>query len=404
VIERIKATIVADAEVDVALVEAAVPPGGAVDRNGGILPIDDVEGALEGHSPDVLLVACKGSADSALRAIERAGQVQPDLPVVALCEAPSEQVLDAVFEAGADDVVSLPESPEGLRFSLEKTIARRQGGHRSPRSAGHASMLCVLGPKGGVGKTFTACNVAAELASSGVRPVIVDLDLQFGDVGLALGLSPDRTLYDLATSGGALDGEKLTAYLARHSSGAEALLAPVRPDQAGAVSVDLLEEVYTALRSTHDVVIVDTPPDFTPHVIGAIDAASQICMVGTLDALSLKNTKLGLETLDLMGSDPDAITLVLNRAGSDVGIEREDVVGVLGRTPDVLMPSDRAVPRSLNEGGPLVLSRKGSPVAAAIRQLAEPFKPAQAGTNGDRGSLQNGNGRRFPFVGARTRG
>jgi pilus assembly protein CpaE len=245
----------------------------------------------------------------------------------------------------------------------------------------------VLGPKGGTGKTVTATNFVVGLAEAGRRAAIVDLDLQFGDVGLALGVEPDRTIYDLATSGGALDAEKLDAYLATHSSGARALLAPVRPDQAGAISTELLREVYSLLRISYEMVVVDTPPDFTPEVIAAIDASSHVCMVGNMDALSLKNTKLGLETLELMGYDSDAVTLLLNRADTDVGLTSGDVEEIAGREPDLLVPSDRNVPRSLNEGTPIIAGRPQSRVADAFRRLTEIYAPVPAQANGHRRRL-----------------
>src|SRR5207247_7423910 len=128
-----------------------------------------------------------------------------------------------------------------------------------------------------------------------------DLDLQFGDVTLSLGMSPERTVYDLAKSGGTLDADKLDGYLMTHSSGVRVLAAPTRPDHASTISISFLRDVYAVLRSSFDYVIVDTPPGFTPEVIASIDSSTDICMVGMLDSLSLKNTKLGLETLELMG-------------------------------------------------------------------------------------------------------
>ncbi len=97
-------------------------------------------------------------------------------------------------------------------------------------------MITVLGPKGGTGKTVTSSNLAVALALEDRSSVLVDLDLQFGDVGLALGLEPTKTIYDLATSGGTLDGDKVESFLAHHPSGARALLAPLRPDQAAAIT------------------------------------------------------------------------------------------------------------------------------------------------------------------------
>jgi pilus assembly protein CpaE len=321
---------------------------------------------------DLLVVACKGYSDTALGLIDAAVKEVPDRPVVVLSAGSPNGFTRRVFDAGADDIVVLPEAPDKVLFALEKAVARKRG-TRTGTGTSLAPLITVLGPKGGTGKTLTTSNLAVGLADRGYHPVVVDLDLQFGDIGLALGLPPDKTIYDLVRSGGSLDAEKLDAYLAEHASGARALLAPVRPDHAGAVTVDFLREVWRLLRATSDYVIVDTPPDFTPEVIAAIDTATDICMVGMLDSLSLKNTKLGLETLGLMGYDPDQITLVLNRAGSRVGISEEDVVGILGREPNVLVPSDRDIPRAINGGMPIVVDKPRSDAAAAFRTLASVY-------------------------------
>jgi pilus assembly protein CpaE len=203
--------------------------------------------------------------------------------------------------------------------------------------------------------------------------VLVDLDLQFGDVALTMGLAPEKTIYDLALAGGTLDASKLDDFLVTHQSGVKTLLAPSRPDHASAVSVELLREVYSTLRLYYDFVVVDTPPGFTAEVIASIDTSTDLVMVGMLDSLSLKNTKLGLETLDLMGFRPDKLKLVLNRAQTKVGISTADVVSVLGRDPDTFVPSDREIPRAVNEGLPIVTSRPQSEAAAAFRGLAGQF-------------------------------
>jgi pilus assembly protein CpaE len=151
------------------------------------------------------------------------------------------------------------------------------------------------------------------------------------------------------------------------------LLAPTRPDQASAVTVDFLRDVFTNLRSMCDYVLVDTPPGFTPEVIAAIDSSSHVCIVGMLDSLSLKNTKLGLETLELMGYDPKRISLALNRADTRVGITQDDVTLIIGRDPQVLIPSDRQIPISVNEGVPIVVADERSEAARAFRRLAESY-------------------------------
>ena len=213
-------------------------------------------------------------------------------------------------------------------------------------------------------------NLCVALASAGRKVAIVDLDLQFGDVGLSLGLAPQRTMFDLIKSGGTLDVEKVEAYLTPHPSGAGVLVAPVRPDQAGAVTDEFLRELYPLLRAGHDFLVVDTPPGFSPEVIASIDSSTDVCLVGMLDSLSLKNTKLGLETLELMGYDRRRIRVVLNRADTNVGVTQDDVAAIVGGRPDVLIPSHRDVVRSINEGSPIVLSRPRSEVAKAYRSLA----------------------------------
>jgi pilus assembly protein CpaE len=224
------------------------------------------------------------------------------------------------------------------------------------------------------------------LALEGARPIIVDLDLQFGDVGLALGLKPEQTIFDLATSAGSLDGEKVESFVSVHESGACALLAPVRPDQAAAIKIPFLQQLFEFLREQYDFVIVDTPPSFSPEVIAAIDASSHLCVVGMLDALSLKDTKIGFETLQQMGYEPEQTTLVLNRADTNVGISSEDVSLILGRTPDVLVPSDVAIPRAITNGQPIVVAAPKSGAARAYMSLAQRYAGIQPGArlNGDR--------------------
>jgi pilus assembly protein CpaE len=324
---------------------------------------------VDESTPDLVVLGCSGHSEPALGAIRDLGARRPSTPVVVLYQGNPNGFMDPAFEAGADDLITIPLAPHQLAFSLEKVLVRRRG----PGQATLAPLVVVLGPKGGTGKTLTVCNLAVALAERKARPVVVDLDLQFGDVGLALGIEPKRTIYDLAVSGGDLDGEKIEGYLSRHESGARLLLAPVRPDQASAIEIGFLRKVLEILRGSYDFVLVDTPPAFSPEVIAAIDSSSHICVVGMLDALSLKDTKIGLETLAQMGYGADEIELVLNRADTSVGISERDVHEVLGKTPDVLIPSDRSIPRAITEGRAIVEAEPRSGAARALSGLADRY-------------------------------
>ena len=392
---------------------AAIEPGtdaAAVEEaltNDGIQVVAFVHDIEEEGDPlldtpaDVLLLACEGPSETALAFLRSASARHPRRPIVVLAAAGENGYVGSAFDAGADDMVRVPdgewwraaELSEQLPFVFEKALARRTGAALAG-ATGMGRLICMLGPKGGIGKTLTASNLTVALAEAGASVTLVDVDLQFGDVGLALGLRPDRTVYDLARSGGALDVEKLDAFLAQHPSGARALLAPKRPDEAAVVSAEFLSTVYPVLRSTTDYVIVDTPPAFTPEVIASIDSSSDVCLVSMLDSLSLKNTKLGLETLELMGYDEERIRLVLNRADSKVGITTTDVAEILGRQPDVLVPSARDVARSVNEGLPITLGQRRSEAARAFRSLAQMYGAGSVADEAAANGNGNGNGAR----------
>jgi pilus assembly protein CpaE len=358
----------------VALEEGVRPDilGDVLPQSRGISVVDYVEGLAPGQetlrnsTAELVIVACSSKCADAAALVEDSVAQQPDRPVVVL-------QLDAAESNGFmphmfDDIIGL-ESAERVRHALQKAIARKRGAMLA-KGALLAPLICVLGPKGGTGKTVTVCNLGIALTEKGHRTVIVDLDLHFGDVGLGLRLTPDRTIYDLARSGGSLDEDKLADYIVAHSSGLRVLLAPTRPDHAGAVSTSFIAEVLAVLRATNAFVIVDTPAGFPPEVITSIDSSTEVCMVGMLDAFSLKDTKLGLETLELMGYDRESIRLLLNRADTHVGIAESDVKTILGREPDILVPSDRDIPRSVTQGAPIVSAQPNSTAAKAFRSLA----------------------------------
>jgi pilus assembly protein CpaE len=386
--QRVKTLVALDAGVDREAVQNALPEGSDIHVVALVDGLEESWTALQETAIDLVVIACGGYSERTLVFIDGVVKQRADRPVVVLCESSPNGFVRRVFEAGADDIVTLPETAGNVLFTLEKAVARKQGASVATGVA-LAPMICVLGPKGGTGKTLTSCNLAVSLAQDGHKVAIVDLDLQFGDVGLALGLAPERTIYDLAKAGGSLDAEKVEGYLVAHSSGVRVLMAPTRPDQAGAITVEFLRDVYAALRAGNDFVVVDTPPGFTPEVIASIDSSSHVCMVGMLDSLSLKNTKLGLETLELMGYDRDRVQILLNRADSRVGISQDEVVAIIGTSPDIFVPSDRDIPCSVNEGTPVVAARSRSEAAHAFRSLAQLYLAGETttSTNGKRGGF-----------------
>ena len=381
---RITAAVAHDETAPIRLIGEHIPDDSGIEVGEVYSTFDLNADAILRLDVDLLIVACREGSDGALELLRLWNTVRSRTPVVVMSHGSDNDFVQDAFAAGADDFLVMhpgPYIPEQISRDVEFAIRKAVTRNRSANDRGQeeGQLIAVLGSKGGVGKTVAASNLGAALATRGKRTVLIDLDLQFGDVALALGLAPETTLFDLAVSGGSLDSDKLEDFMLRHPSGLRVLAAPARPDQAVSVTAQMLSTVYSLLRQEYDFVVVDTPPAFTSEVIATVDVASWICMVAMFDALSLKNTRLGLDTLELMGHPAEQVRVVLNRAGTNVGISDSDAVQILGRTPDVLVPSDREIPVSINDGVPITLSGSRSQAAMAINSLADMFVHNEVG-------------------------
>jgi pilus assembly protein CpaE len=382
-----------DGEVDRALIETIV----SRDPKVSVLDYLEVGGPTASGlgSGDALVVAVADYTAEVRDFVVSAQRQHATRPIVLLCPSGTGGYIGEAFQNGVDDIVAMPSEADAaldaalsrqLVFALEKAVMRRRG-TAAPKEQAVRNVICVLGLKGGSGKTLTSVNLAVALADAGHSVVIMDLDLQFGDVALAMGLTPMRTIYDLVRSGGSLDAGKLEDFLMEHSSGARALLAPVRPDQAAMITVPFLGEVQRLLGEMFEFVVLDTSPSFGPEVISSVDASNHVLVVAMRDTLSLKNTKLGLETLERMEYDRRRVKILLNRANTNVGIEREDVLAILGRDVDILLPSSREITRSVNQGVPITMQR-GTEAAKAFRALADLYIDEAAASKSQSGTAQ----------------
>jgi pilus assembly protein CpaE len=361
------------------LLDGAMPNG-----DGGILVtsgLADFGGALMAAERDnsEVLLAFTPTVPDVLDLLVQSRKTRPEMGLVVAIPGPANGSLGDALMAGAHEIVILPAERTVVAAAIQKAVARVSTAALADGAVDSRSpLVVVLGPKGGVGKTTVATNLATTLVTRGRRTLLVDLDLQFGDVGLVLGIHPERTIYDLVTAQGRLDGERLAGFVGRSADGVDVLPAPARPDQAEAVTPDKLAEVLDIAQAEYDVVIVDTPPAFTSTTIAAIDRAQQAIMIGTLDLPGLKNMKVGLETLELMGFTRDRVLTVLNRADSKVGLIPQDVKQVLTTAPDMTVPSDRAIPKSLNAARAIVAGEPKSAPAKALRSLGERIADALA--------------------------
>jgi pilus assembly protein CpaE len=298
-------------------------------------------------------------------------------PVILLASGESSALLEDALEADVADVLLLPQMTENIVFAIRK--ASHSGRKAQGRPGRRGRIVTVFSPKGGTGKTVIATNTAAAVAKhEGKKALLLDLDLQFGDAAIMLGIEPEKTIYDLVVAPGELDTEKLAGYVTRHVSGLDILPAPLRPEDAELVTEAKLAQLLEVARESYDIIVVDTSPFFHGPMLATLDRTDELLLLCGLDVPTLKNVRLALQTLELLSFPPDRIRVVLNRANSKVGMKPGEVEGALDVKVRFEIPSDRAVPLSVNRGNPAVLAEAKGDFARAIRAMAKTLAPAEA--------------------------
>ncbi len=347
--------------------------------------IESLEERLEVGAPVVALLgpSCAGSAG--LIAVERLTRSRPEVGTVLMVEALSTDVLQRALRAGVKDVLAAPVEAAELVLAVQ-----RVGGTLAPTSpgaladtaapAGYGRLITIFSTKGGAGKSVIAVNLAVTLARRSERPVVlVDADLQFGDVAVMLKLAPQHTIVDAVNAIDKLDGPLLQSLLARHDpSGLLVMPAPLEPAFADQIGSSQMLRIIELLRQTSAFVIVDAPAYFNDVVLGLIEASDDVLLVAGMDIPNIKNVKIGLQTLRLLNIPLSKLKLILNRANSKVKLDVGEVERTLGIKADILIPSDVVVPQSVNRGTPVVLDAPKSGVAKSLESLADLFSTADA--------------------------
>ena len=216
-------------------------------------------------------------------------------------------MLEQAIELDVADVLLLPQLTHTAVFAIRKASHAR----RQLQTAAHRGrVITVFSPKGGTGKTAISTNVAAQLAKNeGKRTLLLDLDLQFGDAAIMLGLEPQKTIYDLVVAPGELDSEKLAGYVTKHQCGLDILAAPLRPEDAELVVESKVTALIEVARTSYDAIVVDTSPFFHGPMLATLDRTDQLLVLCGLDVPTLKNVRLALQTLELLSfpAQPDRV-------------------------------------------------------------------------------------------------
>lgn len=327
---------------------------------------------------DTVVLGPTVDLDSALTLAQTLRVSRPSLGVILVRRRVDTSVLTEALRSGVFEVVE-ERDLAGLNAAvrrardLSRQLRETVGALQPVEDSGsRGRLVTVFSAKGGCGKTTLATNLAAALADRGRREVcLVDLDLAFGDVAIALQLFPAHTIADAVPLAESLDAQAVASLLTPHSPGLTTLVAPIEPGTAESIPATLVTAVLQILKQQFDFVVVDTPPAFDDHVLAAFDQSDLVALIATLDIPALKNLKLTLETLDLLNYPRDRWRLVLNRADSKVGLALNEVEKTLKAPIAAQIPSSRDVPASINRGVPIVLDDPRHAVSMAIKGFAE---------------------------------
>jgi pilus assembly protein CpaE len=340
--------------------------------------------------PDVVLMDINMPDMDGITATEQLSSTAPGAAVVMMSVQGEADYLRRSMLAGAREFLVKPFSSDELTASIRQVSSRERekqsrlgvptgvatassNGGRSAGGAGEGMVVAVFSPKGGVGRTTVAVNLAVAAATElGRKVVVMDGSFQFGDVGVLLNLNPkSKSIADLVPQLEAGEIDSIDTFVIDHSSGIRALLAPPSPETAEMITPAGVKMVIESLRRNHDLVIVDCTAYFNDTTLAILDSADVILTMLSLEITSIKNIRLFLEVADQLGYESGKVRLVLNRADSTLGIRVSDVEHSIGRKVDETIVSDgRSVVYALNRGIPFFVSNREAQVSQDILRLA----------------------------------
>ena len=339
-------------------------------------------------SPDVVLMDINMPDMDGIAATEQLTATAPGVAVVMMSVQGEADYLRRSMLAGAREFLVKPFSSDELTSSIRQVSARERdkatrlqvvpvstgsGAAAGPDGREPGLVVAVFSPKGGVGRTTLAVNLAVAAGSElGKRVALMDGSFQFGDVGVLLNLNPrGKSIADLIPELDAGELDSIDTFLIEHTAGIRVLLAPPTPETAEMITAAGVKRVLESLRMNHDLVVVDCTAFFNDTTLAILDSADIILTMLSLEITSIKNMRLFLEVAEQLGYESGKVRLVLNRADSALGIRVADVEHSIGRKVDETIVSDgRSVVYALNRGVPFFLSNREAQVSQDILRLA----------------------------------
>jgi len=334
----------------------------------------------EANRPDIILMDINMPEMDGIRTTELLAHRAPECSVIIMSVQGEQAYLRRAMMAGAREYIVKPFTGDELSSVIAKVYELDQRKRdvlgeqikvtNSPKTR-NCEIISFFSTKGGVGNTTLATNLAVQLASSGKwRVLLIDLNLQFGDVAVFLNLIPKRSIADL-TQSGTIKYSEIQSYFLTHSSGLQVLAAPTRPEYAELVTAEHVEQILSEVKGKFDFIICDNISRFDDVSLVSFDASTQIWLVLAMDVPTLKNAKLSLEVIEGL-HHTSKVQVILNRSSKEMGMDPQDVEKSLNIKIGYEIPSDgRGLVAAVNQGVPFVTSHPQSKASEGIRNMAK---------------------------------
>lgn len=359
----------------------------------------DAEGGLhsrvaEAGSPGVTVLGPDVPEERALALATSADVLAAPTCIVIATSSTDPDLWMRAMHAGVRDLLTADAHQDHVdgvvARGAEWARARREALRETPGDRGHR-VVVVGSAKGGVGKTTISTNLAIGLARSGVgSTVLVDLDVQFGDVASALALAPEYTLPDTVHGAASTDPLVLKSFLTRHDSGLYVVAGSESPAAGDAVTAEQVGRLLDTLAREFRYVVVDTAPGLSDHTLVALERSTDLVLVSSMDVPGVRGTRKELDVLTELGLVPAGRHLVLNGMDGAGGLSVADIEATLGSALDVQLPRSAAVPLSTNTGVPLLAGPNRDQVARGLQGLVARFLPEPAPRKSVLGRLRVG--------------
>lgn len=358
-------------------IRAAVGTDSRVQLLAGGDDIEQLHDEIVRLKPAAAIIALGPNSEPAIKLIRRLATEAPKTVLISTAKDASSDLLLQSLRAGAREFLQLPIRAEELKTVLDRVAEFCEGQVETPKKKGR--MVAVFSSKGGCGTSFIATNLAA---STNARTVLVDLNLQAGDLPLFLGLDPKYSVADMAEHRTRLDDALIHSFVTPYSSNLSLLAAPKEADSADEIEPEHVFEILQRLRESYDYVVLDPQHTFDSITLAALDQADEIVLILTLDIPAIRSTQRALEIFDRLGYPRKKIRIVVNRWSKQIDLDLRQVEKFLGEPVIGFVPSDyQTAVTSINLGRPLVQSDPNSKIAQEIRRVVGTIMTGQVPIN-----------------------